>query len=105
MTTPSTADSSRTARPTEPIAESGAQGPGGTRPAVEGESAPRLPHERDESSDSAAGGPSEVGRKAADDAERGRTDPPRGPQTQRRYSDLTEAAGREADAADRRSAP
>ncbi|MDQ6684018.1 MAG: hypothetical protein M3Z16_02720, partial [Pseudomonadota bacterium] len=42
---------------------------GTTAAAVEGQRAPRLPHERDESSDSGTGTPSEAMRIAHDDAE------------------------------------
>jgi hypothetical protein len=55
-----------------------------------GESAPRLPHERDQSSDSQQtqdGGPPEVGRKAHDDVERGVVDTDRGPVADRVYND------------------
>lgn len=47
-----------------------------------GESAPRLPHERDQSADSQAtpdGQPTEVGRQAHADVERGVVDTDRGP--------------------------
>ncbi len=43
-----------------------------TRRVVNGEPAPRLPHERDESSDSGSGAPSEVMQRAHDDAESGK---------------------------------
>jgi hypothetical protein len=44
-----------------------------TRPNVDGEPAPRLPHERDESSDSGTGAPSDVMRRARDDVESGKS--------------------------------
>ena len=44
-----------------------------TRPEADGESAPRLPHERDESSDSGAGAPSDVIRRAHDDVASGKS--------------------------------
>ena len=47
-----------------------------------GESAPRLPHEHDQSADSQTptdGQPTEVGRQAHDDVESGRVDTDRGP--------------------------
>jgi hypothetical protein len=72
------------------VLERGAVGPGGTRTAVKGEVSPRLPHERDESSDSGTREPSEVMHKAAGDMQDGRTDAPRGPETQKRYSELTQ---------------
>jgi hypothetical protein len=43
------------------------------------EVAPRLPHERDESSDSQNGGPRRVMQQAKDDVERGMVDTDRGP--------------------------
>ena len=45
----------------------------GTHSVVNAEPAPRLPHERDESSDSGTGAPSEVIRRAHDDVESGRS--------------------------------
>ena len=92
MTTPSTADSKDAGVPVRPVVEAGAVGPSATHAVVKGEVAPRLPHERDESSDSGTGEPSELMQKAADDVRKGRTDEPRGPETQRHYSDLTEKA-------------
>ena len=66
------------------------QDAGGGKTKVEqgGESKPRLPHERDESSDSqqAQGGePTEVGKRAHEDVERGVVDTDRGPVTDRVY--------------------
>ena len=63
---------------------------GGGKTKVEqgGESKPRLPHERDESSDSQetqGGEPPEVGKKAHDDVERGVVDTDRGPVADRVY--------------------
>lgn len=55
----------------EPILERGAQGPGGTHSAVKGEPSPRLPHERDESSDSGTTEPREIMKQAATDIENG----------------------------------
>ena len=46
--------------------------PSGTRADVDGESSPRLPHERDESSDSGTGAPSDVMHIAHDDVESGK---------------------------------
>ncbi len=45
---------------------------GKTLPNVSGRPAPRLPHERDESSDSGSGAPSEVMRRAYDDVVSGK---------------------------------
>jgi len=44
-----------------------------TRPIVNGEPAPRMPHERDESTDSGTGAPSNVMQRAHDDAESGKS--------------------------------
>ena len=55
-----------------------------------GESAPRLPHEHDQSSDSQqsqGGTPPAVGRQALDDIERGLVDTDRGPVLDRVYND------------------
>jgi len=46
---------------------------GKTASTVAGQPAPRLPHERDESSDSGAGAPGELTRRAHDDAVSGKT--------------------------------
>ena len=55
-----------------------------------GESAPRLPHEHDQSSDSQQsqdGTPPAVGRQALDDIERGLVDTDRGPVVDQVYND------------------
>lgn len=57
-----------------------------------GESAPKLPHERDESSGSqqnqdGSASATEVGRRAHDDVERGVVDTSRGAETDRVYND------------------
>jgi len=55
-----------------------------------GASSPRLPHERDESSDSQRnqdGAATDVGKRAHDDIERGAVDTDRGPVTDRVYND------------------
>jgi hypothetical protein len=55
-----------------------------------GESAPRLPHEHDQSSDSQEhqdGGAPRVGRQGLDDIERGVVDTDRGPEADRVYND------------------
>jgi hypothetical protein len=57
-----------------------------TKVAQGGEPAPRLPHERDQSSDSQQmqdGQPPEVGRQAHEDVERGLVDTDRGPVIER----------------------
>jgi hypothetical protein len=61
-----------------------------TRVQQQGESAPRLPHERDQSSDSQqdqGGAAPRVGRQALDDIERGVVDTDRGPVADRVYND------------------
>ena len=63
---------------------------GKTRSQQEGESVPRMPHERDESSDSQQnqdGSAPEVGKRALNDIERGAVDTDRGPVTDRVYND------------------
>lgn len=57
-----------------------------------GESAPKLPHERDESSDSqqnqdGSAPATELGKRAHDDVERGVVDTSRGEETDRVYND------------------
>ena len=64
---------------------------GKTRTAVEGEPAPRLPHERDESADSAGSAPREIMRKAQRDIEAGRVDTDRGPPADAAYKKQKEA--------------
>ena len=56
---------------------------------VKGETAPRLPHERDQSSDSQQnqGGSAEQGRKGMEDVERGVVDTDRGPEIDRVYNE------------------
>ena len=58
---------------------------GKTRAAVDGEASPRLPHERDESSDSATGPPREVMERAGDDVAAGRVDTTRGAEADAAY--------------------
>ncbi|MDM0013954.1 hypothetical protein QTH87_16080 [Variovorax sp. J22P168] len=65
-------------------------GGGDTKVEQGGESAPRLPHEHDQSSDSqqnADGGATRVGRQAHEDIERGLVDTDRAPVTDRVYND------------------
>ena len=52
---------------------------------VKGQSAPRAPHERDESSDSGAGAPSDVMRKGHDDVVSGKTGTDKGEATDEVY--------------------
>jgi hypothetical protein len=64
-------------------------GDGKTQVEQGGESAPRLPHERDQSSDSQQnqGGSAGLGRKGMEDVERGVVDTDRGPVADRVYND------------------
>lgn len=76
--------------PTDPKDPSKDAGGGKTKVEQGGESAPRLPHERDQSSDSQQtqdGKPTKVGRQAHDDVERGVVDTDRGPEADRVYND------------------
>jgi hypothetical protein len=59
--------------------------------AVEGRPAPRLPHERDESSDNAGSAPREIIRRAQVDVEAGRVDTDRGPPADAAYRKQKEA--------------
>lgn len=63
-------------------------GGGRTKVAQDGEPKPRLPHEHDESSNSQqtqGGEPTEVGKRAHEDVERGVVDTSRGPEADRVY--------------------
>lgn len=60
---------------------------GDTHAAVDGAKAPRLPHERDESSDSGSGPPSEVMKKAHDDVVDGKIGTDRDETTDALYHD------------------
>ncbi|MGJ7531384.1 hypothetical protein [Variovorax sp. GB1P17] len=76
--------------PSEPEDAVKATGGGETKVEQGGESVPRLPHERDQSSDSQEtkdGRPPEVGRQALKDVERGLVDTDRGLEADRAYSD------------------
>ncbi|CAN7195324.1 hypothetical protein LJR069_000500 [Variovorax paradoxus] len=75
------------ADPSDPLRDAGG---GNTKTRQGGDSAPRLPHERDESSDSQQtpnGKPPEIGRKGHEDIERGSVDTDRGPVADRVYND------------------
>lgn len=78
---------------------------GTTRTVVQDDEPLRLPHERDESSDSGVRAPSEGMRQAGRELQAGQADAPRGPATQRRYSDLTAQAGGQARPAEAAAAP
>jgi hypothetical protein len=71
---------------TDPLKDAG---DGKTKVEQGGESAPRLPHERDQSSDSQQdqGGSAGLGRKGMEDVERGLVDTDRGPVADRVYND------------------
>ncbi len=58
---------------------------GDTHAAIDGERVPRLPHERDESSDSAVAPPRDIVRQAGEDIEKGLVDTDRGPVTDAVY--------------------
>src|SRR3982751_854136 len=68
----------------DPAPRSGKEG-AATRPVVEGESAPRMPHERDESSDSGTGAPSDVVKRGHDDVVSGKTGTDKGEATDQVY--------------------
>jgi hypothetical protein len=73
--------------PEDPVRDAGG---GNTKIEQGGDSAPRLPHEHDQSSDSQEaqdGQPPEVGRRGYEDIERGTVDTDRGPVTDRVYND------------------
>jgi hypothetical protein len=80
-------------KPKSPAKADPAKDAGGGKTKVEqgGESAPRLPHERDQSSDSQQNldgtGAQRVGRQALEDVERGVVDTDRGPVADRVYKD------------------
>ncbi len=74
-------------KPTDPPSD---EDGGKTKVEQGGESAPRLPHEHDQSSDSQQsqdGTAPRVGQQALEDIERGLVDTDRGPQADRVYND------------------
>jgi len=78
----------RTAHPT---GATPAKDGGQTKPMIDGKSAPKLPHERDESADSQQARNTsieQVGQQAFDDVASGQVDTDRGPVTQRVYEGL-----------------
>ena len=91
MHTRSTPWPPRPARPREDRPASKDAGGGKTKVEQGGESAPRLPHERDQSSDSQQNQDGTArrasGRQAQEDVERGVVDTDRGPVTDRVYND------------------
>ena len=84
MRTPSTGNFSPPGSAEEPV-DSDKPAQGKTLPDVAGRPAPRLPHERDESSDSGVGAPSDVMRRAHDDAVSGKTGTDKGEATDAVY--------------------
>lgn len=92
MTSPSPSNSKDSGGRVPPVVERGAHGPGATHAVVKGETAPRLPHERDESADSGTREPDEIMKKAAEDMRKGAVDTVRGPATQKHYSHLAGAS-------------
>jgi len=84
--TPSTGNSAPTDSAEEPVETDKPQrGRGKTLPNVAGRPAPRMPHERDESSDSGVGAPSDVMRRAHDDAVGGKAGTDKGEATDAVY--------------------
>ena len=89
MATPKIHETSDERKPRSPAAAD-PKADGNTRTEQNGESSPRLPHERDESSDSQHdpnGSASSIGQRAHDDVERGVVDTSRGEETDRVYND------------------
>lgn len=87
MRTPSTGNFSPPESADEPIAKDKARtNRAKTVPDVAGRPAPRMPHERDESSDSGTGAPSEVMRRAHDDVESGKRGTDKGEATDAAYN-------------------
>lgn len=83
----STADGKdETGAPIEPSQEKGAEKSSSTRSSVKGQPSPRLPHERDESSDSGTGAPREIMKQAAADIENGLVATDRSEQTDELYA-------------------
>ena len=94
MATPNTheTDDTKTQRQPRSPAAADPKADGNTRTEQSGESSPRLPHERDESSDSqsnqdGSSSATELGKRAHDDVERGVVDTTRGAETDRVYND------------------
>ena len=92
MGNPSTGDPAAPSKRADPTSERAKPGEAGrrdsraeTRAAVDGRPAPRAPHERDESSDSGTGAPSELMKKGHDDAVSGKTGTDKGEATDAVY--------------------
>ena len=86
MRTPSTGNFSPPDSAKEPVdSDKPEASRGKTLPNVAGRPAPRLPHERDESSDSGVGAPSDVMKRAHDDAVSGKRGTDKGEATEAVY--------------------
>ena len=86
MRTPSTGNFSPPGSTEKAVdADAPNQARGKTLPNVSGRPAPRLPHERDESSDSGVGAPSDIMRRAHDDAVSGKHSTDKGEATDAVY--------------------
>lgn len=88
MTTTKTPKTDTKSPPADPAGTDA--GGGKTQVEQGGESAPRLPHEHDQSSDSQRtqdDRPTRVGKQAHEDVERGVVDTDRGPEADRVYND------------------
>ena len=87
MKTPSTADSREpSGLPVDSTTDPALARRSSTHSAVKGESAPRLPHEHDESSDSSRSEPNPIMREAAKDVASGRPSTDRGEVTDELYT-------------------
>jgi hypothetical protein len=105
MKTPSTADSRDPSRlPVDSTDDAKRPRRGRTDANVEGRTAPRLPHERDESSDSGTAPPDPLMRQAADDVASGKRATDRGEATDALYA-RTLRGDKGAPAADPGAAP
>jgi len=83
---PDAADQAKDPDALEPGTADRARDPrAGTHRNVKGQTAPRAPHERDESSDSGTGAPSDVMRKGHDDVVSGKTGTDKGEATEDVY--------------------
>lgn len=81
--------------PPEPkVADPTSGKPGRTTPKAQGRLAPRLPHERDESSDSQPSATQPIIEQARQDVQRGLVDTDRGPVLDKVYERVTGRGGR-----------
>ena len=86
MKTPQPLASAAPATPDDPAVDPALARRSTTRATVAGERAPRLPHERDESSDSGKAAPDPVMKQAAEDVESGKAQTDRGETTDALYA-------------------